>query len=65
VTIGSVVRLRSGGPRMTITGHHTEPGWSSSRYWKCEWFEGTVLRVESFPAAGLVVCDAPDEEQSS
>lgn len=50
---GSVVRLKSGGPKMTIT----MKSWGGG--FVCQWFEGAEVRLNAFPAEALVVL--PDE----
>lgn len=54
MTLGDTVRLKSGGPVMTIVATHKDHDWSCTRFWRCKWFEGTVIRSEAFPAAALV-----------
>lgn len=50
IEIGSVVRLKSGGPWMTVT----RSGMSHDDSWCCEWFSIQGLGVAEFPAATLV-----------
>jgi uncharacterized protein YodC (DUF2158 family) len=47
---GNVVQLKSGGPRMTITGLGTAGGKESA--W-CAWFEGTENRSAVFPIEAI------------
>lgn len=51
--IGEVVKLKSGGPLMVVTSNDSSNGFDTVRRYWCKWFDGTELRVESFPAAGL------------
>jgi uncharacterized protein YodC (DUF2158 family) len=46
LNIGDVVRLKSGSPKMTITGR------DSSRLY-CKWFEGSNLYEGNFPPEAL------------
>lgn len=56
--IGDVVRLKSGGPDMTISA----PG-ADSRIWSCCWFgDGEKLQVGFFPTAILVLGDEDEDE---
>ena len=50
---GSVVRLKSGGPAMTIMSKAWGVGYV------CQWFEGTELKYGTFAADGLEVVDSP------
>ena len=54
--VGDVVRLKSGGPRMTVVGRM----WGSDQL-LCNWFEGVRSHMGSFPAKALV--GAPEESQ--
>ena len=54
--VGDVVRLKSGGPRMTVVGRM----WGSDQL-LCNWFEGVRSHMGSFPAKALVA--APEEAQ--
>lgn len=41
---GSVVRLKSGGPLMTVCNKHTETSWLNKRWtggWICSWITDT------------------------
>ena len=62
VSIGSVVKLKSGGPPMTVTGYGTKIEFGSvfsknvkdKEQVKCQWFEATGLLQEGvFPIASL------------
>jgi uncharacterized protein YodC (DUF2158 family) len=44
--VGDTVRLKSGGPRMTVTK-------MDERLVQCEWFEGTKSGSAAFPPAAL------------
>lgn len=52
--VGDVVRLKSGGPRMTVVGRM----WGSDQL-LCNWFEGVRSHAGSFPAKALA--GAPEE----
>ena len=54
ISLGSVVRLRSGGPKMTVVGSHEVNGWSPVKGRRCEWFEGTTLREWRGPVHALL-----------
>ena len=54
--VGDVVRLKSGGPRMTVVGRM----WGSDQL-LCNWFEGVRSHMGSFPGKALV--SAPEESQ--
>jgi len=50
---GNVVRLKSGGPEMTIEGIG-EYSWGSGRQQAlCKWFEGKTLRQDTFELTSL------------
>lgn len=63
--IGDVVRLKSGGPEMTVVSViEAEKGGldsvvltqkypDSSIFYRCEWFVGTKLSIDSFPENSL------------
>ena len=55
--VGDVVRLNSGGPRMTVVGRL----WGSDQL-LCNWFEGVRSHAGSFPEGALVA--APAESQA-
>lgn len=48
--IGDVVKLKSGGPNMTVTDTDLDPGES---YW-CQWFAGSKEQKAHFPADALL-----------
>jgi len=52
---GRVVRLKSGGPDMTVEEDAYEPG----NVW-CQWFGGRKLERGKFPIASLVPADEPE-----
>ena len=56
--VGDVVRLKSGGPRMTVVGRM----WGSDQL-LCSWFEGDRSHMGSFPSKALA--GAPAEEAAS
>lgn len=47
--VGDIVKLKSGGPEMTVK---TEPD-SPSQYYDCQWFAGKKLESGRFPANSL------------
>lgn len=47
--VGDVVRLRSGGPEMTVTATNL----GESKNLRCEWFESGSVKISTFPAAAL------------
>lgn len=49
--IGDVVRLKSGGPKMTVG--KVADGEDAGRVVVCCWFEGSIFRSQNFPFAGL------------
>ena len=51
VTMGTVVRLKSGGPPMTVK--HTFPGGEGQQLAICQWFHDGEGRSETFPSASL------------
>lgn len=54
--VGSVVQLRSGGPKMTII-------YLANNVASVQWFqEGAGFKKEEFPVAALKLADAEDEE---
>jgi uncharacterized protein YodC (DUF2158 family) len=44
--VGDVVRLKSGGPKMTVTK-------VDSKWITCNWFEGNKVHVDMFPSGAL------------
>jgi uncharacterized protein YodC (DUF2158 family) len=53
---GDVVRLKSGGPAMTIVGYEEDKGV------KCKWFDGNKVQEDWFPMYSIV--KVPDEPYS-
>ena len=47
--IGDIVKLKSGGPDMTV---RTSPGLGDKTYY-CQWFAGKKLESGSFPTESL------------
>ena len=48
-TIGDIVKLKSGGPDMTVRTTPTPPG----DYYVCQWFAGKKLESGSFPGDSI------------
>ena len=55
ITVGSVVRLKSGGPVMTVTELD-----GSKDLATCEWWSGLTWRTKYFPVAALVISQPVD-----
>jgi uncharacterized protein YodC (DUF2158 family) len=55
IQIGDVVRLKSGGPKMTVLG-------GSGGHWVCQWFTNSSLQEGTFAAATL---ESVDEEEGT
>lgn len=58
INVGIVVRLRSGGPKMTVTAKESAGPWSGRTVCYCAWFEENelghqVVRRASFPTEAL------------
>jgi uncharacterized protein YodC (DUF2158 family) len=51
--VGDIVKLKSGGPHMTVTKVGNNPAVGGLSVW-CTWFEGAETKKGSFPAAGVV-----------
>lgn len=51
--VGEIVRLKSGGPDMTIAGIRS----SDPSECRCQWFEGSQVREGWFAVASLVKVD--------
>lgn len=47
--IGDIVKLKSGGPEMTVQQVPTDTG----TYYKCQWFAGKKLESGLFPEGSL------------
>lgn len=56
--VGDVVKLRSGGPKMTINGSANDSFHQTG--WKCAWFKGGVLAEGEFSEEALII--APNGE---
>jgi len=52
---GTVVQLKSGGPKMTCMRLDTE-----GRQVTCQWFAGTEAKIGSFPAGSLDIVNGDD-----
>ena len=53
---GAVVRLKSGGPRMTVKWKEPTVGQATPQpTYVCQWFENTSLREASFPESSIDV----------
>lgn len=52
--VGNIVRLKSGGPDMTV---RTMPD-PSATYYDCQWFAGKKLEAGRFPADSLELVKA-------
>jgi len=50
--IGSIVKLKSGGPKMTITGHL-----SAENSVSCTWFSSDKIVRDQFPAESLILVE--------
>lgn len=48
-TVGEIVKLKSGGPEMTV---QTVPN-AADKYYNCQWFAGKKLEHGRFPADSL------------
>lgn len=51
--IGDIVKLKSGGPEMTVQSLPDAPG----RSYRCQWFAGKKLEFGSFPPDSLELVD--------
>jgi uncharacterized protein YodC (DUF2158 family) len=51
--IGDVVRLRHGGPVMTVLGYQKSDGFMCDVGWRCCWHVQGALRIDVFPARAL------------
>ena len=52
--IGDIVKLKSGGPEMTV---QTQPA-ASATYYQCQWFAGKKLESGRFPENSLELVKA-------
>lgn len=55
--IGDVVRLKSGGPRMTVVDQSMDQSMNS---FQCAWFDGAELKAEWFRTEIIEKSTAPD-----
>ena len=54
---GTVVQLKSGGPKMTVDHpQRGATGQDTGRYW-CQWFEGTRIKRQLFHGDALRIID--------
>jgi uncharacterized protein YodC (DUF2158 family) len=56
---GDTVRLKSGGPNMTINALTIGPHMTEK--YLCQWFSGTSLRQGHFPHDSLVKIESPPD----
>jgi uncharacterized protein YodC (DUF2158 family) len=52
ITAGSVVQLKSGGPKMTVTKVES---WNGVMSANCEWFDGTKQGSSLYPLIALKI----------
>jgi len=52
--IGDIVKLKSGGPEMTIKKVNTNMNDEPSGHYQCQWFAGKKLDSGVFPQESLV-----------
>ena len=52
--VGNIVKLKSGGPDMTVQVVPAPPG----KYYECQWFAGKKLESGRFPADSLELVKA-------
>lgn len=52
IAVGSVVQLKSGGPKMTVS--EVKP-WNGIMTAYCDWFEGSNSKTNGFPVTSLKV----------
>lgn len=54
--VGDIVKLKSGGPDMTIqASHESDIGISLKNFYKCQWFAGKKLESGTFPPESLIL----------
>ena len=56
--VGDVVKLRSGGPEMTV---NSAPDGQYRDYYHCQWFAGKKLESGNFEEEQLVQIEMPSE----
>jgi len=57
---GDIVKLKSGGPEMTVQEEvNTMSGARSGKYW-CQWFAGKKLEKGNFPADSIELVQKED-----
>ena len=53
---GDVVRLKSGGPKMTIAQEIPAQGSQTEPYYRCEWFANSdTAKWRTYPASSLEI----------
>lgn len=52
--LGDIVKLKSGGPDMTVKEVHTKMNDEFSGSYRCQWFAGKKLDMGIFPEESLV-----------
>jgi uncharacterized protein YodC (DUF2158 family) len=55
--VGQIVKLKSGGPKMTIASSPR----GDRKHYTCEWFAGSTNKSSSYPEAVLEL--APEEKK--
>jgi uncharacterized protein YodC (DUF2158 family) len=53
-SIGDIVKLKSGGPEMTIKKINADLNGTFSGHYQCQWFAGKKLDLGNFPQESLV-----------
>lgn len=59
-SIGQIVRLKSGGPEMTVQAESTNIQGNVTSY-SCQWFAGKKLERGSFPPDSLLLVEPEDK----
>lgn len=54
ITVGSVVQLKSGGPKMTVK---EVSSWNGKMTAFCDWFQGNESKSDGFPVTSLKIVE--------